>query len=398
MEGPTSDQLPLLIYFANTERIEGWLQDTTAHVIRELLQHQLQEGVTGDVMEIGVHHGRLFILLCLLARPSEKAIAVDLFDMQELNVDKSGLGNLDQLRANLKTFAQDTNVEFVKGDSIQLAESLKQRFRSLRYISIDGGHTREATCNDLWIAESILIPEGVVSLDDIYSLHWSGVTAGLAKYFAEGGSLIPFCLSPEKVHFARTRQAADKYKELMSGRFDAISYVQFFNEDDVPVIVASEKWNFDNWVASSFPKAKPRDIISRLPWVPMHWTASWFNDHKFTLGRMDGSRLLLQGESEACYLWGPYVNLGPGEYSVEIECEVRGRASMTMEVVHFPSNRCFARRALDQGSDARLAFSLAEAVEGLEVRLLSNGTCDALVRGMTLEKISQEHVSWDGKG
>jgi hypothetical protein len=49
-------------------------------------------GITGNVAEIGVHHGRLFILLYLLTSPDERALAVDLFSGQERNIGSSGHG------------------------------------------------------------------------------------------------------------------------------------------------------------------------------------------------------------------------------------------------------------------------------------------------------------------
>ena len=42
---------------------------------------------------------RWVILLTLLTRPDERAIAFDLFEQQELNRDESGRGDLDRLQA-----------------------------------------------------------------------------------------------------------------------------------------------------------------------------------------------------------------------------------------------------------------------------------------------------------
>ena len=50
-------------------------------------------GIRGAVSEIGVHHGRLFILLHLLTEASEASVAWDLFESQNDKADGSGRGN-----------------------------------------------------------------------------------------------------------------------------------------------------------------------------------------------------------------------------------------------------------------------------------------------------------------
>ena len=57
--------------------VDGWLHSEAARTIPALVERQRTLGVSGGVAEIGVHHGKLFILLYLLSR--EKAVAIDLF-------------------------------------------------------------------------------------------------------------------------------------------------------------------------------------------------------------------------------------------------------------------------------------------------------------------------------
>jgi len=73
-----------------------------ANMIATLSAVQEAQRVSGNVAEIGVHHGKLFILLYLLARGDERAVAVDLFADQTRNVDQSGAGDLDKFRVNLE--------------------------------------------------------------------------------------------------------------------------------------------------------------------------------------------------------------------------------------------------------------------------------------------------------
>ena len=62
----------------------------------------------------------------------------------------------------------------------------------IRFFSIDGSHTRQATLNDLRIAEATLCEGGLVVLDDVLSSHWLGVISGLFDYLAGGEGLIRF--------------------------------------------------------------------------------------------------------------------------------------------------------------------------------------------------------------
>src|SRR5262249_7949657 len=130
------------------------------------LQLQLDHDVKGNVMEIGVHHGRLFTILALLTRDDEYALAVDLFDMQDRNVDRSGAGDIVAFRANLARYAPDVQVRILQGDSVELAGSIVANHRGMRYISVDGGHRRSTTASDLRVAEAVAAQGAIVSLDD----------------------------------------------------------------------------------------------------------------------------------------------------------------------------------------------------------------------------------------
>jgi hypothetical protein len=150
-------------------------------------------------MEIGVHHGRLFIILALCCRPTECAVAVDLFEDQHLNVDHSGEGDRGILEANLARFASGRRIECIKANSLELGEAFIGSWQGMRFISVDGGHTSEATCHDLKLAERLLCKGGIVALDDILNPDWTGVISGLVRYLSEGGTLVPCALIPNKL-------------------------------------------------------------------------------------------------------------------------------------------------------------------------------------------------------
>ena len=82
----------------------GWLTAGAVKMICRIGHAQIEAGVQGHIAEIGVHHGRLFILLALLARPQERSIAIDLFGQQHLNPERSGHGDLPALMKNCSRY------------------------------------------------------------------------------------------------------------------------------------------------------------------------------------------------------------------------------------------------------------------------------------------------------
>src|SRR5687768_16001401 len=86
-------------------RVNGWLGPLAIEVTRGISRQQVSMGISGGVAEIGVHHGRFFILLHLLREPGERSAAYDLFEMQTENIDQSGHGDKRIFLANLQRHA-----------------------------------------------------------------------------------------------------------------------------------------------------------------------------------------------------------------------------------------------------------------------------------------------------
>lgn len=185
--------------------IEGWCADQLFDAV------DLLDGVPinkkGGCMEIGVHHGKFYILLNQVVAAGETSYAVDIFEEQNLNIDQSGSGSLERFQANLVAHDvhRGANTIIVKGDSTDAGLALDQRIRpgSLRFISVDGGHTVEHTVNDLQIAARLVANEGVVILDDILNHHWPGVIEGAFRFLATSPVLVPFALGHNKLYLCK---------------------------------------------------------------------------------------------------------------------------------------------------------------------------------------------------
>jgi hypothetical protein len=185
--------------------VEGWMLPAAAEMTTTLSAVQETQHISGNVAEIGVHHGKLFILLYLLAQGDERAVAIDLFADQTQNIDHSGAGDLDKFRANLARHADPDMRRLVvhEGDSTALDGAGLKRLAggAYRLISIDGGHTAEATAHDLAIAVEALAPEGLIILDDYFNEMWPGVSEGVHRYFREPRGILPFATGANKTFF-----------------------------------------------------------------------------------------------------------------------------------------------------------------------------------------------------
>ena len=196
--------------------VKGWLFPGAPQAIVLLSEEQRRSRLSGGVAEIGVHHGKLFILLYLLSSDNELAVAIDLFSHQQLNVDHSGAGDLERFKKNLIRHADTGRLVVHEGDSTLLtAERLRELGRGpFRLISIDGGHTPEITAHDLATCEGALAKRGIVILDDCFNEEWPGVSDGVHLYFSEPRSIVPFAVGVGKTLFCH-REFAPRYTAVL---------------------------------------------------------------------------------------------------------------------------------------------------------------------------------------
>ncbi|MFY1633070.1 class I SAM-dependent methyltransferase [Solwaraspora sp. WMMB335] len=201
-------------------QVKGWLAVSTAVYLSGIEVAQRTDGITGDVAEIGIHHGKSFLCLSLDLPVDQRAIAIDVFDNQTANVDGSGRGDRSIFEQNLTTYGAGSNVEIRQSSSLDLEkDGFVEAGRRFRIFSIDGGHTAEITENDLWIAERTVIDRGLVVLDDVLNRHWLGVISGLFTYLGNGGALVPAVFVPNKLILATSADQAKYYRVLFAEQF-----------------------------------------------------------------------------------------------------------------------------------------------------------------------------------
>lgn len=199
--------------------VKGWLDPVDGRLIATLGAIQTDLEWSGATGEIGVHHGKLAILLYMLLNGGESGFCIDVFDQQNLNVDGSGRGDEARFRSNLKYFlGKEFEPVFLRGDSTRFApRDIKDAVGSVRLFSIDGGHTPEITASDLQLASESLAEHGVVVLDDFFNATFPGVAEGAARYLdAPRSRLTPFAIGLNKVFLSRGQYAGFYRDEFCS--------------------------------------------------------------------------------------------------------------------------------------------------------------------------------------
>lgn len=192
--------------------VNGWMQPDVVRVLRVLGEHQRSLSVDGHVVEIGVHHGKLFIPLQLISSPDAKSLAIDVFDEQDLNVDQSGHGNHGRFVQNVARWGRPEALVVRQADSTTVtpAQIAEDTGGSARFFSVDGGHTREIVRSDMVLAASSIARGGVIIADDVFNDQWPGVIQGTLDFLEVADDVVPFAIGFNKVFFT-TSEFAPRY-------------------------------------------------------------------------------------------------------------------------------------------------------------------------------------------
>lgn len=232
--------------FEGHKQISGWLSSHTLAFLYYLNQFHYEQGIEGDIAEIGVFQGRFFIALCLMMNTGEKAVAIDVFDEQHLNLDKSGVGDYEIFSKNIKRVLGGSQfICIIKSDSLKVKSQQLLDFtvgRGVRLFSIDGCHTVEHTENDLLLAEQSLASGGVIILDDFENPDWPGVKQGVERFLGRVSTMVPFAVAYNKLYFTTTSHVA-KYcgyvEKIIANSMDNISFERVAGFDVMRALLPS---------------------------------------------------------------------------------------------------------------------------------------------------------------
>jgi len=203
--------------------VEGWLGDRMWQIVNVIGSILDSNHVRGHIAEFGVHHGLFLFLLNTLRNENEECFAIDVFDKQHLNVDNSGgdgRGSLAMFRSHIKTLmaAQHRFFRIVQRDTLSFSTAeLADLFgrSGVKFFSIDAGHTVQHAFNDLYLVQEVLVPGGIVALDDYMSVHWPGVTEGFYRFMNfQNRRLRPFLYFQNKLFMTTVSEHGSYLQEF----------------------------------------------------------------------------------------------------------------------------------------------------------------------------------------
>jgi hypothetical protein len=215
----------ILEYQTGMSRLGGWLTTFDLNVSILLTRYQHQNNIYGSIGEIGVHHGKYIIGLSLSAAPEEPVIAMDLFGHQTQNLDGSGRGDLQIFLNNARRFSPHTNFTVIEGNSMDITVKTfsTRSIPQFRFFSVDGGHFYDAALRDTKLAACSLHPGGIVSVDDILSDSWVGVSDAMFSYLrSPEATLVPFLMTPKKLYLTHPSMHQKYFDYLMSLGYDMV--------------------------------------------------------------------------------------------------------------------------------------------------------------------------------
>jgi hypothetical protein len=170
--------------------VKGFLTPLASEFISFLLSYQLDEGIEGNIAEIGTYMGRTFVGLALASREGEVVLGVDLFPEEVASGFRRSLQLLPPaVRSRVLAIRQNT----AQMTSANWMSSIK---KSARFLHIDGGHNHFAIVADMHHASASLAPRALVVLDDYMHDWYPDLTEGIHDALRASRNIAPIAIIP----------------------------------------------------------------------------------------------------------------------------------------------------------------------------------------------------------
>lgn len=196
--------------------ISGWFSKEAAQLLALLDEIQKKNKLTGDIFEIGVHHGKSALFLHRFLSDDEKMQVCDLFGNQKLNTSVSGLGDKATFLKNADRILGANTIQIHEKSSNAL--TIDEIGNSYRMFHVDGGHSFEEALADLNLAAQAIQPYGILILDDPFRSEWPGVTEAALEFLKQTIDFVPLAIGFNKLLLVRST-----YYELYSQALDTAS-------------------------------------------------------------------------------------------------------------------------------------------------------------------------------
>ncbi|MFE2040197.1 class I SAM-dependent methyltransferase [Streptomyces sp. NPDC059477] len=211
--------------------VKGWFPPLDQLLFDWFLDRQEAGGLRGDLLEVGVFMGKSAIFLGRHRQEGERYTVCDLFEgdapdgaNRAESVKSYGSLSRRAFESNYLAF-HDALPRVLQGPSSLVPGEVAPA--SCRFVHIDGSHLYEHVHGDIGAAQDVLLPDGIVVLDDFRSEHTPGVSVAAWEAVLSRG-LRPICLTTQKLYgtWGDPRPAQDALLEMVRARQDCDLSIQ----------------------------------------------------------------------------------------------------------------------------------------------------------------------------
>ncbi|GHB43541.1 hypothetical protein GCM10010377_37860 [Streptomyces viridiviolaceus] len=183
--------------------VPGWFWPLDQVLFSWFLERQEARGTRGDLLELGAYMGKSAILLGHHLQDGESLTVCDLFGTEP--PDEANRAELARSYSSLTRQAfernylafHDTLPTIVQAPSSAIVDEVEPG--TCRFVHIDASHLYEHVQGDIGAARDLLLPDGIVVLDDFRTEHTPGVAVAAWEAVLNRG-LRPVCLSSQKLY------------------------------------------------------------------------------------------------------------------------------------------------------------------------------------------------------
>lgn len=184
--------------------VKGWFPSLDQVLFDFFLRRQERLGEHGDLLEMGAYMGKSAIFTAAYLRAGERFTVCDLFDAEDAP-DENNAAEARKSYSTLTRTAFEQNYLAFHDELPHIIQGTTSVVPSLvdddtcRFVHVDASHLYEHVEGDIGAARDVLLPGGIVVLDDFRSEHTPGVSVATWEAVLNRG-LRPICLSTQKLY------------------------------------------------------------------------------------------------------------------------------------------------------------------------------------------------------
>ncbi len=186
--------------YRQAANIAGWMSRSD-HVVFAAVA-DLQQNMTGDLLEIGAFEGRSAVILGGMAAGPDRVHICDPFDSRAGD-DRNQRESADEYPALQRATFDQNYARFHESPPIVhqcLSAELELAAGSVRFAHIDGSHLYENIVHDIALVRRAVVPGAIVAFDDYRKQNAPGVSAAVWQAVSEG--LVPIIMTSQKLYGA----------------------------------------------------------------------------------------------------------------------------------------------------------------------------------------------------